>query len=123
VASPYESSSIHNYGSILGSPVIIQNLTNSPADPEVKSISEIKEHLHNLRMELSDDDGFEILRDDFDSVLQKFSTKSTHSYDFLLKGGTKYKEVMFNFCKSMIEEEKFPLSMEVKGSSRDTKEQ
>ena len=50
-------------------------------------------------MELSDDDGFEILRDDFDSVLQKFSTKSTHSYDFLLKGGTKYKEVMFNFCK------------------------
>ena len=88
----------------------IQNLTNSPADPEVKSNSEIKEHLHNLRMELSDDDGFEILRDDFDSVLQKFSTKSTHSYDFLLKGGTKYKEVMFNFCKSMIEEEKFPLS-------------
>ena len=29
---------------------------------------------------------------------------------FLLKGGTKYKEVMFNFCKSIIEEEKFPLS-------------
>ena len=50
---------------------------------------ETKRLLHIMKMEQKDEEGFEILKDDFESVLQKFGSKSTHSYDFLLKGGTK----------------------------------
>ena len=32
------------------------------------------------------------------------------SYDFLLKSGKNYQEVMFQFCKRMIEDEDFPIS-------------
>ena len=72
---------------------------------------DLKEHLHNIRMEQDeDDDEYEILKDDFETVLQKFITKSTHSYDFLLKGGEKYKDIMFKICKWMMERQTFPSS-------------
>ena len=70
----------------------------------------MKECLHNIRMEDTNEDGFVIDKEDFEVVVKKFGTKSTHSYDFLLKGGPKYKEVMFKFCKSMMEKEEFPSS-------------
>ena len=56
------------------------------------------------------EDGFIIDKEDFEVVVKKLGTKSTHSYDFLLKGGPKYREVMFKFCKSMMEKEEFPSS-------------
>ena len=65
---------------------------------------------HNLVFARLDNEGFEIKREDFESVLNKFSSKSTNSYDFLLKGGLKYKEAMFKLCKHMIEKETFPVN-------------
>ena len=61
-------------------------------------------------MEDQGSDGFEIVKDDFDNVLKKFGSKTTKSYDFMLKGGPKYKEVIYKLCKSMIEKEEFPTS-------------
>ena len=86
----------------------VNNLENLPPDPEVEMDTNLKEYLHNIRMEDTDDDGFAIVKDDFENVLRKFATKSTKSYDFLLRAGPKYKEVMFKLCKSMIEMEVFP---------------
>ena len=60
-----------------------------------------------MRMKDTDDDDFNIGLDDFNSVLHKFSTKSTNSYDLLLKAGSKYKDAMFKLCKSMIEKQNF----------------
>ena len=48
-------------------------------------------------MQDNNDNGFKIDKDDFDGVIKKFGSQSTHSYDFLLKGGSKYKEAMFKF--------------------------
>jgi hypothetical protein len=79
-------------------------------DPEVEIDTNVKEYLHNIRMEDNDNAGFDIDKDDFENVLKKFSTKSTKSYDFLLKSGSKYKEAMFKLCKYMIEKEDFPIS-------------
>ena len=87
-----------------------KNLENGSPDPEVEEDATIKRQLHDLRMKDTDDDDFNMEFDDFNSVLQKFSTKSTHSYDLLLKAGPKYKDVMFKVCKSMIEKEEFPSS-------------
>ena len=63
----------------------------------------LKKMLHELRMEDDNDIGFEIEECDFDEVLEKFKSKPTKSYDFLLKAGKKYQEVMFQLCKRMID--------------------
>ena len=70
----------------------------------------LKKMLHELRMEDDNDIGFEIEECDFDEVLEKFKSKSTKSYDFLLKAGKNYQEVMFQLCKRMIDGEDFPTS-------------
>ena len=67
----------------------------------------VKEYLHNIRMEDNDNEGFDIDKEDFENVLKKFNKKS---YDFLLKSGLKYKEAMFKLCNYMIEKEDFPIS-------------
>ena len=79
----------------------VKNMENLPPDPDVEMDANLKEYLHNIRMEDTNDDGFE-------NVLKQFATKRTQSYDFLLRAGPKYKEVMFKLCKSMIEMEVFP---------------
>ena len=88
----------------------VKNLENGSPDPEVEQDATIKRQLHDMRMKDTDDDDFNIGLDDFNSVLPKFSTKSTNSYDLLLKAGSKYKDAMFKLCKSMIEKEEFPSS-------------
>ena len=85
-----------------------KNLENLNPDPEVEKDSILKEHLNNIRMKDVNDEGFEIEKDDFENVLRKFGTKTTHSYDFLLKAGPKFKEAIFKLCKSMVENEEFP---------------
>ena len=88
----------------------VKNLENGSPDPEVEQDATIKRQLHDMRMKDSDDDDFNIGLDDLNSVLHKFSTKSTNSYDLLLKAGSKYKDAMFKLCKSMIEKEEFSSS-------------
>ena len=88
----------------------VKNLENASPDPEVEADTNLKKQLHNMRMKDNDDEDFEIIQEDFDTVLHKFSTKGTNSYDFLLKGSAKYKDVVFKLCKSMIEKEEFPSS-------------
>ena len=60
-------------------------------------------------MEEAGEEGFDIDKDDFGVVVQKFKSKKTHSYDFLLNAGDKYKESMCKFCKKIIERERFPV--------------
>ena len=88
----------------------VQNLVDKPSDPKVEKEINIKKELHDLRMEDNDDEEFELLKDDYDEVLSKFQSKTTKSYDFILKGGPSYKDAMFKLCKLMIKKEVFPTS-------------
>ena len=59
-------------------------------------------------MEETSTEGFEIGKDCFNKVLKKFSEKKTKSYDFLLKGGENYKNVIYKLCERIIMEEEIP---------------
>ena len=56
----------------------------------------------------NDDESLQIDESDFEVVCKKFISKQTRSYDFLLKSGAKYQNVIFRLCKRMIAEETFP---------------
>ena len=61
-------------------------------------------------MKDTDSEGFEVKKESFGKVLNKFSTKKTKAYDFLLKSGDKFKESIYKLCKRMLETEEFPRS-------------
>ena len=63
----------------------MENLSKRKPDKEQEEVKELRQKVHKKRMEKNDDDDFLIGKDDFDEVLNKFSTKNTKTYDFLLK--------------------------------------
>ena len=68
----------------------------------------LKKSLHDLRMQEVNDEEYDIDRDDFETVMNKFSSKQTKSYDFLLKSGEKFQDSVYKLCKKMILKEEFP---------------
>ena len=87
----------------------VDNLTKKIGDNSEYNGLQIKEHLHNLRMQEDDlEEDFNISFGDFTNVMNKFSQKKTKSYDLLLKAGKNYKETMFKLCRKMITKEEFP---------------
>ena len=55
---------------------------------------------------------FNLKKDDFDKIVKKFKDKKKQTYDFLVKGESKFKEALFKLYKRMIEKEEFPNSFE-----------
>ena len=51
----------------------------------------------------------EIEKSDFDSVIKKFKSKQTKSYDFLIRSHANYQEAIYKLCSKMIREENFPI--------------
>ena len=51
-----------------------------------------------------------ISRETFDIVLAKFQKSGKRNYDFLVKAGKQFQEVVFQFCQEMLEKETFPAS-------------
>jgi hypothetical protein len=67
-------------------------------------IDEVKVKIKELGGECS------ISRVTFDTVLAKFKKSGKRNYDFLVKAGKLFQEVVFQFCLEMIEKETFPAS-------------
>ena len=88
----------------------IYNNLNSVPDEEANKSVNIKKQVNILRMNSTSSDDFEVEKDEFMKVLEKFSSKKTKSYDFLLKAGDKYKGFIYKLCKRMIDKEEFPTS-------------
>ena len=88
----------------------VDNLTKKSTNTDVEKEKDLRKTVHELRMKEEDTEELEIGWKDFEEVLKKFGLKKTKSYDFLLKSGKRYQEVMFKFCKKMISTEEFPLS-------------
>ena len=84
----------------------VDNLTKKKQDV----VANLRNTLNELIMDACKDEVLEIVKNDLDEVMNKFQSKSTKTYDFLLNGGEKNKESMFILCKRMIEKEEFPLS-------------
>ena len=78
----------------------VDNLTRKSDD----DIAQLRNELNEMRMEEKGEKGFEIIRKDFDDVVKKFGSKSTKSYDFLLKAGVRYQNAIFKLCKKMVEQ-------------------
>ena len=51
-------------------------------------VAQLRNDLNELRMDdRKEEEGIEVEKNDFDNVVKKFESKSTKSYDFLLKAG------------------------------------
>ena len=84
----------------------VENLSKK----NVGQVNQLRNTVNELRLNSSDEEGFEVGKDDFNEVIRKFQSKATKSYDFLLKAGGKYQDVMHKLCKRIIENEEFPAS-------------
>ena len=47
-------------------------------------------------------------------IISTFKKAKKKTYDFIVKAGPKFETVVFMFCKSMFEEERFPESLKKK---------
>ena len=74
----------------------------------VENIVQVKEILHNMRMKEDTLDEFVVEEDEFKEVVKVFKRKDTKSYDFLVKAGKNYQEVIGHFVSKMIKSETFP---------------
>ena len=89
---------------------VVKNLEGNIPDKEVRDMVKLRRDIQLENMKDTSGESFEIDEDDFNNVLAKFKSKTTKTYDFLLKAGTKYQSAIFELCKMMIEKEQFPQS-------------
>ena len=73
---------------------------------------DLKDRLHEIRMQDFSDGGFVPNRELFDKVVKKFKRNNKRNYDFLIKTGDGFKEAVYRLSKRMLEEEVFPPSFE-----------
>ena len=95
----------------------MDNLTKQ-TETAVKGL-ELKQSLHDLRMQEVDEEQYDVDKEDFDTVVNTFRSKKTKSYDFLLKSGHQYRESVYKLCRKMILKEEFPTSFREKNPSYD----
>ena len=86
----------------------VENLRSREPDPEAKEIVDIKELVVEDIIKSSENESLDIDESDFEAVCKKLNSKQTKSYDFLLKSGEKYQNVIFKLSKRMIKNETFP---------------
>ena len=76
----------------------------------MKVLVEERSKEQKKRIEDTSGEGFELKKDDFNTVMNKFISKGTKTYDFLLRGGKKYQQSIFQLCKRIINNEEIPES-------------
>ena len=85
-----------------------ENLKNNEPDDGMKYSVNMKKAEQLKIMNNKSGEGFEVTEDDFETVLDKFKTKDTKTYDFLLNAGKRYREAIFLLIKRIIDEEEVP---------------
>ena len=78
-------------------------------EPSQAFASHIQSKAENVRSQLLNCDGkFGISKETFDTVLSKFKRSRKRNYDFLVKAGKGFQNVVFKFCEEMVLKEQFP---------------
>ena len=77
---------------------------------DVEDLVNLVNSVHEDRMlkMLDKEEPMEISKDDFDELIKKLEKKNKRSYDFLVKTGDKFKQVVFKLCKRLLDSETFP---------------
>ena len=86
----------------------LDSLKNNDPEEDVKPLVDLVNKVHDRRMEVIDDDDFEVTKDDFDEIVNKIEKKHKRSYDFLTKAGDGFKNSIFKLFRRMIMKEEFP---------------
>ena len=89
---------------------VVNNLKGNEPDQDVIEMITQRRVIQLNKMKEKNGEAFELNEDDFDKVIEKFKSKPTKTYNFLIKTGEKYQAAIFDLCKVMIEEEEFPTS-------------
>ena len=72
---------------------MVNNLKGNEPDEDVREMITQRREIQIKKMK---EDGGEVLKDDdFEKVIEKFKSKPTKTYDFLLKAGEKYQAAIF----------------------------
>ena len=81
-------------------------LESNPIEEGFEEEIKLKEKLNDIRM-TENTGNFEVTKDAFERVVDKFKKNNKRNYDFLVKGGEKFQKSIYLLVKRMIEEEKF----------------
>ena len=85
----------------------LNTFENKEPHEDAKMLVKVKEQAHEIRMKAECTDTFEIEKDDFNEVLERFKRKNKKSYDLLTLSSNSFKNSVFKLFKRMIEEENF----------------
>ena len=88
----------------------IDSLKKIISKDKVNIFIEERIKVQKKRIEYTNGEGFEVNKDDFNIVMNKYGSKDTKTYDFLLRGGKKYQQSIFQLCKRIINNEEIPES-------------
>ena len=81
----------------------LQTLKNNEPEEHVKEHIKFKEKVHNLRMmDKNDDDEFSKTDEDYFTILSKFESRNSRTYDFITKAGLKFKLAFLKLCRRII---------------------
>ena len=85
----------------------INTLTSNEPEEDAKDTIENKKK--ESRLKLNGNEGeFEINKETFDNVVEKFRKSRKRNYDFLVKSDVKFKNAVFKLCQAMMKYEEFP---------------
>ena len=74
----------------------------------MKKLAAIQEDLMKQQLEEDTTNGFEVDKDMFNEVLEKFRSNNKRNYDFLIKASEDFQEAVFLMCTRFVETEQFP---------------
>ena len=85
-----------------------QVLSKNEPDAEFKVLAKIKHELHKERKNERSDEGFNVKKEAFEKVVDKFKANNKRGYDFLTKASKEYQDAIYCLCKRIIEDETVP---------------
>ena len=74
----------------------------------MKKLAAIQEDLMKQQLEEDTTNGFEVDKDMFNEVLEKFISNNKRNYDFLIIDPKDFQEAVFLVCRRFVETEQFP---------------
>ena len=87
----------------------VENLKKkNGSDSGRDSLINVKKSLIESKFRDAEKEPLKISKGDFRVVVEKFKSKQTKSYDFLIRSDEKYQDAIFKLSKRMIENEEFP---------------
>ena len=87
----------------------LNTLKNNEPEEHVKELVKLKKEVHALRMEdKHNDPEYDLSEDEYFSILKRFESKKSATYDFITKAGRNFQLAILKLCRRLIKNETFP---------------